>query len=282
MAKRKCVLFVHGIGPQDPGYSDKLWTQLWDGNPPADVHKYEVLYYDTFAAMNRKVEIEENAKKLGLRALVDGVFNNSDLAGKVEDKAVDLLRDTVSHVLYYTLHGEARRDILNKFKKQMVVLVREGRAAGDPKDIRIVVLSHSLGTVVSYEALHELAGDPDLGRPAGIRIDSLYSLATPLAAVAKVAGLVKKRIAHVTDEISKPARYNEARERTELYVERWYSYREARDPVASTLALEGAFLDNDPGVEPYRFSDTHGFSLHAFGGYIAQAKAQITGQLKEA
>ncbi len=93
---------------------------------------------------------------------------------------------------------------------------------------RIMVIAHSMGTIIAYDVLRRLGReDPSA------RIDHLVTIGSPL-------GLphVKYRIYQENDRV-----------RTPTVVAKWTNLADRRDPVAADVHLAGDYAANDRGVE---------------------------------
>ena len=73
------VVFIHGIGPQQKGYSDKLWQEMGRCGDLSGVVRHEMLYSDVFAVMNAK--ISELSSSADISAWVKKVLGGSAWAG---------------------------------------------------------------------------------------------------------------------------------------------------------------------------------------------------------
>jgi hypothetical protein len=143
----------------------------------------------------------------------------------------------------------------------------EADPAGRPLDQRIkavvshalgpgpaVVVAHSLGTVVSFEALHDYLGEVPLW----------VTLGSPLAMRAVVWPKLRP---------APPA--------TPPRVRRWLNYWDRDDVVAARPILEPSFLPNADGVRPGSGRvDSDGIWVHAAVKYLA--KADVAGPVMEA
>jgi hypothetical protein len=117
-----------------------------------------------------------------------------------------------------------------------------------------VVVAHSLGTVVSFEALHEHAGD----------IPLWVTLGSPLALRSVVWPKLRP------EPRATPPR-----------VRRWLNYWDRDDVVATRPILENSFLPNVDGVLPDSSRvDSDGVWVHAAVKYLA--KADVAGPVVEA
>ncbi|MGB3479298.1 MAG: hypothetical protein WBB67_09070 [bacterium] len=270
--RRKAVLFIHGIGEQIEGYSDPLWNTLWQNENPGEVHKYELFYYTIFEIMNAKLEIDKLVKKYGLVKVLEKIIRTKNSLAHMEKTLTDVLKDTISHVLYFLLVRDAKNAILTKFKEKLMEIVAEAMAGGIyPPDLEITVISHSLGTVVAYTGLHSIIGEETLGLQDDLRIKNLFTLASPLELIREVSYKLHAELSHITDGIKKPKEWNSVKEMNESNVVNWYSYRHRSDPVASLVPLAGEFLDNED-EPPYVFNKIHQGNVHAFDNYMLQSR----------
>ena len=272
-ARAKYVLFVHGIGPQEPHYSDRLVQKLWPAGQPANVKSREMLYCDVFETMNAKTEMAKRAAQAApiLNDLVTLVWPGAQL----EPDIATTLKDCVAHVLYFATSVDARTRILNEFKKELVAILKEA-PGGFARNVEITIVSHSLGTAVAYLGLHDIIKDPVLGLQKDVVVRSLYTLATPIELIRVVGSKLPQPFAipNLTDGLRRPTRVN-ASGKVETNIGNWFSFRHALDPVASLAALKGRpLLDNDD-ITPFSVIDTQVTKVHDFGRYIDQARTEI-------
>jgi hypothetical protein len=264
MPKRRSVIFIHGIGDQQPGYSEVLHNILigGDNNSRSEIHKYEILYDYVHQEMNAKLEIDKLVKK----------FTNGEDVEK-------LTEDTVTHVFYFWMVNNARKWILKLFEQKLLLVVSDGRKAGiPPAKHEISILSHSLGTFVAYEGLHYIIGRRSVGIHDEVHIKNLFSLASPLALIKKINDRLQRAtgLLAISEDLKKPVEWNDALNRQISNVERWYSFRHTFDPVASVEVLKGPFLD----AEPYVFDEFHnGTNPHDFRNYMVQFRDFILGKI---
>lgn len=145
--------------------------------------------------------IDSIKKNFGFDAVADGV-----LKLKFKDLAV-----------YY--NNDQVRDILrNKFKDAILA----------NKDKRMMVLAHSMGSIIAYDVLRALGKE----HPKLI-IDHFVTLGSPLG-----APHVKYKIAMENPLL-----------RTPSIVKRWTNFSDRRDPVAIDAHLSGDYEENGRGVE---------------------------------
>ena len=66
----------------------------------------------------------------------------------------------------------------------------------------------------------------------------------------------------------------------ETNIDKWFSYRHKRDPVASLIPLTGDLLSSDD-TSPFVFDVVHQKNIHAFENYLSQARQLIVQQTQE-
>ncbi len=278
--KPKYVLFIHGIGPQEPHYSERLIQKLWPAGQPADVKCREMLYYDVFETMNAKTEMDKWAAQAApiLNNLVALVWPGAQL----EPALATTLKDCVAHVLYFAASVDVRTRILNEFKKELVAILKEA-PGGFARNVEITVVSHSLGTAVAYLGLHDIVKDPVLGLQKDVVVRSLYTLAAPIELVRVVGSKLPQPLAipNLTDGVKRPTRVN-ASGKVETNIGNWFSFRHALDPVASLAALKGRPLLDNNDIPPFSVFDTQIAGVHDFGRYIDQARTEILSHVEVA
>lgn len=93
---------------------------------------------------------------------------------------------------------------------------------------RIMILSHSMGTIIAYDVLREIGRE----YPRLI-VDHFVTLGSPLG------------LPHVKYKIAKES----ALVRTPSIVKKWSNFADKRDPVALDVHLAGDYASNDNGVE---------------------------------
>jgi pimeloyl-ACP methyl ester carboxylesterase len=134
------------------------------------------------------------------------------------------------------------------------VRVRERVLAALPEDQPVVVVAHSLGSVVAFEALHEY--------PRSVRL--LVTLGSPLATAAIVFDRVRP-----------------APPTTPPTVQRWLNFWDRDDIVVARPRLERLVKANAAGVRAVSDRvDSDGFWVHTATKYLAQAL--VAGPIAEA
>lgn len=98
----------------------------------------------------------------------------------------------------------------------------------DNREKRIMILSHSMGTIVAYDVLRNLGADY-----SRLQIDHFVTLGSPLG------------LPHVKHKIALEQSYV----RTPSIVKKWSNFADKRDPVAFDIKLAGDYAPNADGVQ---------------------------------
>lgn len=253
------VVFIHGIGVQPTQYSLPLYNILHGADPKtAEATRwFEIAYDHVNQTMAEKLRIpgEQTNSKVGQRALTIG-----------DDFLLDLVTYLFTTDIYNWINTTVRRDLVD--------VVQRALADGiDPTQHRVILIAHSLGTVVSYEALHHILTDPQtLGLTSGFKIQSFLTMGSPLAFIKKY----QSRIPSLNDNfflykkpIARPTRVHSFTGASESNVLDWYNFRHKNDPVASLEPLTMATANNALSEDTAVFSKLHtGINPHDFGNYI--------------
>lgn len=112
--------------------------------------------------------------------------------------------------------------------KRIKLRERFSKAICENKNKRIMVVAHSMGSIIAYDVLREIGREDPL-----ISIEHFVTIGSPLG------------IPHVKYKISK----ENALIRTPSVVKRWTNFADRRDPVAVDIYLKGDYEPNDRGVE---------------------------------
>lgn len=95
------------------------------------------------------------------------------------------------------------------------------------QDKRIMILSHSMGTIIAYDVLRAM------GRShPRLVIDHFVTMGSPLG------------LPHVRAKIAEES----PKVRTPSIVKKWSNFADKRDPVALDVSLRGDYAENDQGV----------------------------------
>jgi len=277
--ERNSVIFVHGIGPQQVGYSRPLCKALWGDEPPEDVYTYEVKYDQVFEVANEKGDVSKMVEKYGLskvfERIAERIGRDREFVDDMLQTSSDILKNTVSHVLFFLTNQDVSNRILGIFEEKLLDVLDD--AQGVPaQDHGITVISHSLGTIVAYMGAHRAMNIQGLSLRDGVRIQNLFTLASPLGLIQEVANRlgVLVDLPKYINKISTPGKRGRIRRRFVRYVNTWYSYRHKFDPVASFVPLVDESLDNRD-ESPYVFGKAEIANVHSFENYVKQARDLI-------
>lgn len=260
---RKTIIFVHGIGVQPAGYSEPLYNILRAEDPvEADATRwYEVAYDAINDAMAKKLDQQT---KTGVPPADP---NDPDAMKTALNFTFDLVNFLFSVDPYHW--------ITNYFKSELTAVV--DRALQDDvysPDHQVTIISHSLGTVVSYELLHAIIDMPQvLGSAKGFRIKTLFTLGSPIAFIKANAGKIptlNPGAALRSKPIGRPVRLTRTG-REETNVLDWYNLQQDLDPVTAITPLTMESTNGALSQETLRFKEFHeGVNPHGFDNYLTE------------
>jgi len=168
------IVYVHGISKHDPGYSD-AWFAALKPHLTTPVEKSEVLWSDLVNAKamafgEDKAAFEANiANEESLRREIEGELESRKLRNRQTEQEdmpegeKGLCRGVgfaLDDFVRYMAWKATRESILSRFNEIVHPLLKDGRT--------IHVISHSWGTVVSYEGLRRLNNETFPGRVANL------------------------------------------------------------------------------------------------------------------
>lgn len=186
-------------GPQDPVPKDDAYKEA----APGEIKRYKDSWIDYLRAQTLDVigdAVDAMKELFGMTATANEVL---------EKKLPDL------H-LYYT--DKAVRDELRG---------RLSKVVTDNKGKRIMVVAHSMGSIIAYDVLREIGrGDPDC------MVDHFVTIGSPLG------------LPHVKYKILKESPLI----RTPSIVKKWTNLADRRDPVAVDIYLKDDYAENRAGV----------------------------------
>lgn len=145
--------------------------------------------------------LDAGKKYFGMDGIADGVL---------ERKLKDLHR-------YYTNQDE-RIELRERLRKAIV----------DNQAKRIMILSHSMGTIIAYDVLREMGET----HPRLV-IDHFVTIGSPLG------------LPHVKHKIQQEKNYV----RTPSIVKKWSNFADKRDPVSFDAYLSGDYAPNTDGIQ---------------------------------
>lgn len=253
---------MHGIGMHAAGYSEPLFKILRDQNPAlVDSCRWREVAYDS-------VSTTIEAKVIQFKSAIPKSVENPDAKSVVTDMLVDLTD--------YLINADPYNWINTVYKKELVEIVEAGQQSGvDTAQQEIFIISHSLGTVVSYEALHAIIDDAQtLGITSHFRIKTLFTLGCPLAFIKANQGKIpsiNKKFFLRDKPIGRPMRINSMTDENETNILNWYNLAQRFDPVASLTPLTMASSNNSLSQETLKFDAFHaGPNPHEFANYITE------------
>jgi len=193
---------------------------------PKDLRKYCDSWIDTIRAKARGSigsTVDALKEHLGVDSLADWLLGRllKDLA---------FYYDAKRRIPDADGRPELARQVL---QHELLARLRAETAAGS----RILILSHSMGTIISYDLLR------DLGREVGneMRVARLATLGSPLG-LPYVKGKIQLE--------RTPRSKGDARVRTPSIVEEdWTNFADRKDPVAADIHLADDFAANAHGVQ---------------------------------
>jgi hypothetical protein len=130
-------------------------------------------------------------------------------------------------VLQHTLQDLGRYYDESAVRDQLRARLRAALESAHTAGKRIMILGHSMGSIIAYDALREIGRER-----RDIAVDHLVTLGSPLGLPS-----VKFRIWQENDLV-----------RTPSIVRKWTNLAERRDPVAFDTHLAGDYRANDYGV----------------------------------
>lgn len=271
---KKSVIFIHGIGRQPVNFSAPLQKLLQDIDPAtADATRWHEVAYDSVNdAMEQKV--------IQFRAALAKV-GESTAAG-----AGSLSADFLVDLLNFLFNVDPYNWINTITKTALVDVVEQGQKLGvEQKDHEIFILSHSLGTVVTYETLHTVINEAQtLGFSSNFHIKALFTLGCPLAFIkANVRGIptVNDNFYLRNEPIGRPMRNNSFTGRMQSNITDWYNLRQKIDPVASLIPLDQKSANGSLSEETMVFDKLHtGMNPHDFLNYLTEYGPMIMGKIR--
>ncbi|MEP6619640.1 MAG: hypothetical protein ABJE47_10000 [bacterium] len=186
----RAVLFVHGIGNAKPGDYTPLVEQLQEilGDDAKKIAFY-FLYYDQVNDWFAD-KLQAANGIASLVQIVRGKLDTSDLS--------NVVADVVGDVIWPVLIADARQAVRAAILQQLEQIVLDGKKAGfQPRSQHLTIIAHSLGCFHVYEAMWAACADPAQGlgpASAGVRLDNLIFMASPVQLIGTVAKSMGKAV----------------------------------------------------------------------------------------
>jgi hypothetical protein len=259
---RKSLVFVHGIGKTPETYADPLYEILRARNPAAaDAARWYAVAYDFVN--------EVMAQKL---RLVEEQIPGPD---KPASPAKEAFRDLFLDLLTYLGTNNLYHWINTVFKGSLAEVVARGQRDGVHQDRHeIYLIAHSLGTVVAYEGVHAIIGDPQVvGLSSNFRVQALLTMGSPLAFIKKYQDLIPSLSRSRLREhpIGKPEVEDSFTGEKGTNVLAWYNFRHKLDPVASLVPLDQNTANRALTEDTFVFDAYHaGPNAHAFSNHLVE------------
>ena len=288
--KRKIIIGVHGLGNKPPKELLKKWWRQAIleglraiGNPRYTIN-FELVYWaDILNPKPLNPDIAEEDDPLYLEhpytpathfvkkdasslkrkfldyveKLMDEVFLNDDLTinfTKITDKLIHRYFKDLESYYQATSTDEHGRKIYtrDRIRKRLEYVLRKHRRK------EILLIAHSMGTILTYDALTQIASD--------IEIDTLVTIGSPLG-----IPIVQSRIS------SEQSREDEKRSRLrspENVRRFWYNMSDLDDRIAFNYNLSDDYDENSRHVIPRDFIVSNNYEYkgdenpHSSFGYL--------------
>ncbi|RLJ15691.1 hypothetical protein DJ030_17595 [bacterium endosymbiont of Escarpia laminata] len=238
----KVIIGIHGLANKPP---EKTLAEWWEqamleglrknaGINMDSLNFHSVYWADAmYAEPDQNPDAYHEAEGGALKRYDDGWLDivrakASSINGKMWDSAktlfgIDKIADMVLEKKLQDLHkyytdSELREELRKRLKN--VIL--------DNKGDRIMLVAHSMGTIIAYDVLRQLGKeDPN------IKIDHFVTIGSPLG------------LPHVKYKISEESPLV----RTPSIVKKWTNLADRRDPVAIDTHLADDYDSNEDGVK---------------------------------
>jgi hypothetical protein len=237
----KVIIGIHGLSNKPPadvleqGWKSAIIEGLASNRniEAGDINFQSVYWADVmYPHPDPEPDLYKPAKPGALKRYKDGWLDylraqSLDIGGDVLDsakrlfgfhEAADLvLKKKLPDLHRYYTHAEARNELRRRLKQ----------AIEDNKDNRIMLVAHSMGTIVAYDTLRLLGNEA-----SSISIEHLVTIGSPLG-----MPHVKRKILEESQLV-----------RTPTIVQQWTNLADRRDPVAIDVHLRDDFEANASGV----------------------------------
>jgi hypothetical protein len=180
----RAVLLVHGIGNTETGGGEAIGAAVRAalGTDADDIAIYQ-FYYD---GIN-----DWFMEKTQAAAMVNPLVQLFKHGGS-GDALSQTIADYAGDVLWPVLSVAARSAVRQAYIQQLLQMVRDGATAGFTADqLRMTIITHSLGCFHTYETLHEICRNPLYTlQPAThhVTFENVIVMASPVKLIRTVAG----------------------------------------------------------------------------------------------
>ncbi|MEW6533996.1 MAG: alpha/beta hydrolase [Candidatus Auribacterota bacterium] len=200
---------------------DKLYnTEPYIEAKPGALKKYKDSWKDAI-----------RAKALDLAGLtLDKFKNDHPYVGVFADWALDkLLRD----LAFYYDNGRKIKSRSGELELARKVLQDElKKALLENKDNDIMLIAHSMGTIISYDVLRDLGQSTEK-----IGISHFITIGSPLG------------LPHVKGKIIQERKYDPSVRTPSIVTNKWINFSDKKDPVAVDIHLRDDYAQNDNGIQ---------------------------------
>lgn len=271
MAKRTTIIWVHGMGDSQLGFSrelrDVLCGPFQDVPGVAEIVHEEIVYEDINEQASKKIRDAD----LGISRLCGEV--TIPLIGAL-DQYTDGVKDALGDVFPDWLSRGIRLWIFQRFNREVLRIQRDARRAKvTPAEHNINIVCHSLGTFLTYEFLHWAKDVFEIGA-ANFRANNVFMLA-PVISIMKdlrLGSMMSSFDLAINNPLSKPWVHNPATGAPVSNIRKLWAYRHKLDPFASIVPLRGELLDHPA----WTFDDFHtGPNMHAYTNYLTEFRQNI-------
>lgn len=238
----KVIIGIHGLSNKPPKDTLAGWWKeaIIEGlnkntgifNPSINfesVYWADVMYENPDPQPDAYKAAEEGALKTYDESWLDAVREKvfdwggdfMDAAKKylgIEKVADEVLENKLKDLSIYYEEESTRNALRERLKSKIM----------EHKNKRIMILSHSMGTIVAYDVLRILGQ-----KYPRLLVDHFITLGSPLG------------LPHVKYKIAK----ENSLVRTPSIVKRWSNFADKRDPVAFDVKLSGDYAPNSNGVK---------------------------------
>lgn len=264
---KKIIIGVHGLGNKPPRDILKKWwmKSIDDGlnaiGVPAMLYDFELVYWADYMyekPLDPKVKDKKNPlyiKRPYVPAeCLPEKFKSSKLRKKILDKIdkrldkmfyeehrfinYDTFADMLIRRLYKDLDIYYHKNCIRKSQKEIsakeAIRLELARTLKKHKNKDILFISHSMGTIVAYDALTQVIPE--------VKINTFITMGSPLG----IPVIVKK----ILQEQNRDYRIDNKAHAPENILKKWYNFSDLRDKIAVNYALGDDFKNNSRLIGP--------------------------------
>lgn len=291
---KKVIIAIHGLGNKPPKYLLKKWWKdaiqegLINSGFDYKIPTFELVYWaDILYDKPLNYWIKDNKSKYYLdepytKAKINNVRINHSFRKKINDMAISIFNHTFLNndktlknrfisefiiqkyfhelKIYYTENCNEQTDFNCKAKKEIQQRLLE--TIHKYKDYDIMLIAHSMGSIIAYDVLNYLTPK--------MKINTFVTIGSPLGfpiVISKIAKQAKENN-NITNIIATP----------ECISNKWVNYSDISDKVALYYKLAELFKPNNNGIYPNDTLVTNNFQInnqsnpHKSFGYLRTAE----------